>query len=504
MAVIKLNHHEWPMGAEIAPGVGGFGKIYESETPDGERAVLKLIPIAPGAERELLFENLAGVPNVIPILDSGEFENNYVIAMPRADRSLREHLTQGGGRLPVSEVIKILTDVATALSGLEKDVVHRDIKPENLLLYQNCWCLADFGIARYAEKTTALDTKKFSFTPPYAAPEQWRLDRATSATDAYAMGVVAYEMLGGQLPFPGPEVPDFREQHLNREPAPLEDCPPALASMVSELLLKAPEARPPAQNLLARLEGMDQPVSNAVSKLLEANQAITQDKLAASTAESARRSEAERRSELLQAARPAFEEISRSLRSQIASAATHAEFSEYEVDVLASSWLVRFGRAVLTLTRIQATDMIGPLRHGNFEFFDVLAVSFIKVEMSTERQPTYTGRSHSLWFCNAQENGVYRWYETAFMLIAPTGGSPAEVPFNLPPEGAALPALASATEKSVQIAWPFTPIDQGEEQKFIDRWIEWFADASQGNLSRPKVLPEHPVDDTWRCSPIVA
>jgi len=54
------------------------------------------------------------------------------------------------------------------------------------------WCLADFGIARYAEATTAPDTLKFAMSPAYAAPERWLHETATSATDGYALGVMAF------------------------------------------------------------------------------------------------------------------------------------------------------------------------------------------------------------------------------------------------------------------------------------------------------------------------
>ncbi|WP_442868297.1 protein kinase domain-containing protein [Bradyrhizobium sp. CCBAU 53415] len=55
------------------------------------------------------------------------------------------------------------------------------------------WCLSDFGISRYAEATTAADTQKYSLSPPYAAPERWRAERAIAAADVYALGVMAFE-----------------------------------------------------------------------------------------------------------------------------------------------------------------------------------------------------------------------------------------------------------------------------------------------------------------------
>jgi serine/threonine-protein kinase len=63
------------------------------------------------------------------------------------------------------------------------------LKPDNGLLLGEHWCLADFGISRCAEATTAPDTRKYSMTWDYAATEQWRHERATSAMDVYALGV---------------------------------------------------------------------------------------------------------------------------------------------------------------------------------------------------------------------------------------------------------------------------------------------------------------------------
>ena len=135
--------------------------------------------------------------------------------MPWAEKSLRQHIEEAGGKLGFNDTVAVLLDIAQGLAELGNEIVHRDIKPENILLYESHWCLTDFGIARYAEATTAPDTHKFSMTPPYAAPEQWREERATYATDVYAFEVMAYELLQGRRPFPGPEKSDFREQHLH-------------------------------------------------------------------------------------------------------------------------------------------------------------------------------------------------------------------------------------------------------------------------------------------------
>jgi len=196
---VRLNlQQEWTLGDRI--GGGGFGQVFTAQSATGESAVAKLVPKAPGAEREMLFVNLAGVRHVVPVIDSGETDDAWVIVMPRAERSLRQHIQGAGGRLAIEDSVAILSDIATTLADLDGKVVHRDLKPENVLLLNGHWCLADFGISRYAEATTAPDTRKYAMSPPYAAPERWRSERATTATDIYSLGIIAYELVSGAAP----------------------------------------------------------------------------------------------------------------------------------------------------------------------------------------------------------------------------------------------------------------------------------------------------------------
>ena len=160
--VINLNQ-EWFLGKQL--GAGGFAKVFSAQSKGGEPAVVKLIPKTPGAQRELLFEDLDGVPNVVPIIDRGEWDDYWVLVMLKADMSLRDYLAAMGGRLTVDDTVSVLIDIVKALVAIEGRVVHRDIKPENILRLDDRWCLADFGIARYAEATTAPDTMKHAKSP---------------------------------------------------------------------------------------------------------------------------------------------------------------------------------------------------------------------------------------------------------------------------------------------------------------------------------------------------
>jgi eukaryotic-like serine/threonine-protein kinase len=130
----------------------------------------KLVPKAPGADRELLFINIADARNVVPIVDSGEHAGYWVLVMPRAGFSLRKYLDASGGLLALPEAVEVLKDVCDALADLAGRVVHRDLKPENVLRLNGRWCLADFGISRYVEATTAPDMQKLMREPDPCRP----------------------------------------------------------------------------------------------------------------------------------------------------------------------------------------------------------------------------------------------------------------------------------------------------------------------------------------------
>jgi eukaryotic-like serine/threonine-protein kinase len=469
----------WELGQEI--GRGGFGRVHEAEGEDNKQAVIKLIPKMPDAARELLFEPIAGFTNVIPVIDTGEWQNYYVLVMPRAEKSLRQRLNESGEKLSLEETIQILLDVADALASLQGNVVHRDLKPENILLYQHHWCLADFGIARYAEATTAPDTHKYTLSIPYAAPEQWKHERATSASDVYAFGIMAFELLQGLRPFQGP---DFREQHLKHVPPHLTSCPPAIASLVTECLYKAPQARPTPANILTRLRASQRPSSPAVAQLQVANQVIVNKQAGVQADASAQQSTAEQRKGLFVVAQQSLEIIRERFIEDVLNAASAASVSK------APYLLVHLGDAQLSIDSIQPTPPNCLVDFNGQLIFDVIAHTSITVHKPRD-QFGYEGRSHSLWFCDAHDEGVFRWFETAFMVGVFIPLRSVVNPFALPPtDKKAMHAFSSGMSER-QIAWEPLPFDQGNEDQFIERWLEWFAGAVNGALHNPSQMPEN-------------
>lgn len=484
MVDIPLNRN-WNLGPQFDGG--GFGRIHHGIADDGTEVVIKLIPNDPGAARELLFVDLSGLPNVIPIFDSGEWNDDLVLVMPKAEKSLRALIEEHGDAILPEDTIPILLDIVTALVAFGDTVVHRDLKPENVLLYDGKWCLTDFGIARYAEATTAPDTMKFSLSRPYAAPEQWRMERATRQADVYAFGIIAFEMLAGRRPFNGPDE-DFREQHLNEVAPEVPNCPNTLQSLVAECLLKAPLARPTPENLLARLQGVLQPTTPARELLRQASRSAVEQQAQLDAEASAAQTEANIRDELYQAAEQSFERIFRNLAASIlenAPAATHGG-SDGQHLLLKD--------ADLTVAPIAKTKVGNSSRYD--APFDIIAHSSIQLSIPRDRFG-HEGRAHSIWYCDAQEEGVYRWFETAFMISPLVARESRLNPFAFEPGEFAYGAL-SGVMTEFQVAWPFTAIDQGQDQEFIEEWIERFAQAANGTLRHPNRMPERPPQNTWR------
>ena len=481
--IIKLSC-DWTLGDQI--GQGGFGKVFAASSGDTE-AVVKLVPKDPGAERELLFVDLGDARNVIPIIEHGEYGDSWVLVMPRAEMSLREFIDSSGLRLNLMETIAVLTDVCDALADLEATVVHRDLKPQNVLRFGGHWCLCDFGIARYAEATTAPDTRKRALTAAYAAPERWRMEHATSASDIYALGVMAFEMVAGLLPFPGPTPEDLRDQHLHQDPPPLVDVPPAFAALVDECLYKAPQARPRAANVRIRLEQVPESApSPGLARLQEVNHEEVRRRGSVSRQQSVERSEADRRETLAVTAHRALDQISSRLHAVISQAAPAVVASPGK----GGSWTLKLNRAELTLSAMK--------RHGVGQIaeFDIVCSAALNLTIPKD-QHGYGGRSHSLWFGDVQVADQYGWYETAFMHSPLLRRSSTQAPFSLDPGVEAAKAVGAGINE-FQVAWPFTLLVVGELGSFIDRWAGWFADAAQGHLGHPSVMPEQRPDGSWR------
>ncbi|MGI8757375.1 MAG: serine/threonine-protein kinase [Acidimicrobiales bacterium] len=371
--------------------------------------------------------------------------------------------------------------------------MHRDLKPENILRLDGAWLVADFGIARYAEATTSPATHKFAGSPPYCPPERWRNERATTASDVYSLGVIAFEVLIGARPFPGPAIEDFRDQHLHDSPHG-SNLPRLLASLIDECLFKAAAARPSPASVLARLQkALEGPRLKGLATLQKANQAQVQRDAEEARVASLARTEAERRDALHDAALRLHAGLAEELVEAIRDAAPAARLTKGRDG---SGFKVALGDATITVTT--------PAKHaedswGGWEApaFDVVAYAEVRIEVPMDRFE-YTGRSHSLWYGDIQEVGVYRWFEVAFMAWALSAYRSRIAPAALDPGEDAAKAVWTGMAE-VQLAWPFTPLTPGDLDDFVDRWAIWLAAGSQGQLSHPSSMPERPPQGSFRC-----
>jgi serine/threonine-protein kinase len=491
---VTCKNEVWELGDRI--GGGGYGQVLEARSESLINGAAKLVPKEPGAERELLFAELVGVRNVVPVIDDGETDDAWVLVMPRAERSLEEHLKRVNGSLDVGSAIAVLRDIAVTLADLEDRVVHRDLKPGNVLLLDDHWCLADFGIARYADASTAPDTRKGAFSPVYAAPERWNNERATAATDVYSFGCVAYELLSGAPPFTGRYVHELREAHLHGNVPNPVSAPAVLAALVEECLYKSPQARPSAVNLLKRLErAAQQAASPGLAALQEANRAQAVRKAESVRAESVAQSEQQRRAGLFEAATRSFTRIADTFKDALTSNAPGATVQT----VRGGGWEIHLGQAVLTVTGPVPTSESAWGAWGR-PAFDVIAHAEIDLLIPADRHG-YEGREASLWFCDAAPTGQgrYQWFETAFMVSPMLNRPVRQDPFALDPGTEAAKALWNGIAEW-QLAWPFTPLTVDDLDEFIGRWAGWLATASAGNLGHPSSMPERRPENSFRRS----
>src|SRR5256714_9020028 len=132
-------------------------------------------------------------------------------------------------------------------------VIHRDVKSANIMLDEDGWAVVtDFGIAKVVQAEGLTLTGVTVGTPTYMSPEQCDMRDVTGASDQYSLGVVAYEMLTGHLPFKGDSTMSVMYAHFNEPPRPVTelraDCPPNLGAGVMRMLEKEPSRRWPSMD----------------------------------------------------------------------------------------------------------------------------------------------------------------------------------------------------------------------------------------------------------------
>ncbi|HEY6411867.1 MAG TPA: protein kinase, partial [Ktedonobacteraceae bacterium] len=202
---------------EALLGLGGMGAVYRvSDTFEIRQVALKVIStvsssmdLATAVERfrrEARYAYQLRHKNIVPVLNFGQDGVLLYLVMPLITGGTLKSLLKAEQPLPLSLTQRYLNDLADAIDAVHahpQQIIHRDIKPSNLLIDQDDGrlLLADFGIARAMQKEQSLTQRGWAVgTEHYVAPEQEH-GKAVPASDIYSMGVVAYQLLTGLLPF---------------------------------------------------------------------------------------------------------------------------------------------------------------------------------------------------------------------------------------------------------------------------------------------------------------
>ncbi len=185
-------------------------------------------------------------PAIIKVFEPQQKSRVY-IAMEYVEGEQLARL-QRQRQLPITEAIDLAIQIADALVYLhEHNVVHRDLKPENIMILPNGKVkLMDFGIALDStmRKVTWAGLSQMMGTPDYMAPEQVKGLRGDARTDIYSLGVILYEMLTGEVPFPGDNVYAAMRAKVREDPTPPRRLRHEISPAVEEIILHAIESDP--------------------------------------------------------------------------------------------------------------------------------------------------------------------------------------------------------------------------------------------------------------------
>lgn len=184
-------------------------------------------------------------PNIVTVYDTGEQQGHYYIAMEHVEGTTLKEILRRRGPVSPAGILHVLIQISEALAyAHEKKVVHRDVKPANAMWTRDKTVkLMDFGLAKIVEEARN-NTTVVAGTPYYMSPEQTLGKNVDHRTDIYSLGVTAFEMATGTVPFKDGNIP---YHHVHTPPPRIDelqpDLPPVLSQIVARCLEKDPAAR---------------------------------------------------------------------------------------------------------------------------------------------------------------------------------------------------------------------------------------------------------------------
>jgi serine/threonine-protein kinase len=233
-------------------GAGGMGTVYRAtDLRTGGPVAVKLLHPAltqgrayvQRLRREAELAASLTSPRVVRVIDVETESGTPYLVMEYVPGPTLGDLVRESGRLPPEEALRIAIEVARALAAAHSaGIVHRDLKPDNIKLVDGQVKVLDFGIARLTTADGPTVTGDYLGTPEYSAPEQME-GRGDIRCDIYALGVILFRLVEGDLPFTGPTPLAVLQQHA-RAPVPaMHFAPPQVALVVRRCLEKRPEDR---------------------------------------------------------------------------------------------------------------------------------------------------------------------------------------------------------------------------------------------------------------------
>ena len=243
-------------------GRGAMGVVYKAVDPVIGRTVavktIRLSEEGTGLKRPELLARFqtearaAGLlthPNIVVVFDAGEEDGLYYITMELVEGKSLQALLDGGHSFPLPRTLRIMEQTCCALQfAHERNVVHRDIKPANLMLTADDTVkITDFGTAKILQFGSMQQTSHVMGTPSYMSPEQVKGRAVDGRSDIFSLGVMLYEMVTGEKPFPGQNITTVIYKIVNEDPVPPRQIDPSIhpgiSAVVMNALAKEPEQR---------------------------------------------------------------------------------------------------------------------------------------------------------------------------------------------------------------------------------------------------------------------